>query len=271
MTEHEIRRVLVDVVPELPAPADRLAAVGRRVRRRRVRTAAGTTTAGVAAIAVLAGVFLTVDGGRMAPVQPPLASSAAPRVVVPSASRATTGHPSEPEIDATPRLRAAYAAAIRAAAPSVQFRGELVFQHTDTGGDAGYAMVRLVRAAGRQGTVWITIETPTGPQPNTCAEQAAPGAGCRDEVGPHGEKVVVLAATGDGSDHGRHDRATVVRVQRLDKSFVTVTADNATRIDSPSSETSFGIETSAYTGGLPPLTVEQVKAIALDPALTLYP
>jgi hypothetical protein len=58
---------------------------------------------------------------------------------------------------------------------------------------------------------------------------------------------------------------------RVDGSIVSVTCDNATELGQPGGPGSFGIESTSYTGNLPPLTVEQVTALALDPTLTMYP
>ena len=65
-------------------------------------------------------------------------------------------------------------------------------------------------------------------------------------------------------------------MQRIDGSIVTVECGNATKMEVPigtprDETTDFGINTSSYTGKQPPLTIDQVTAIALDPAITLYP
>ncbi len=52
----EVRRMLLDAVPEVPTPDDRLSAVAARVRRRRARLA----TATVAAAALLVGIVVVV-------------------------------------------------------------------------------------------------------------------------------------------------------------------------------------------------------------------
>jgi hypothetical protein len=52
MSKEELRRLLVDAVPEVPAPTDRWSLVAGRVRRRRQRLAVGTAAAVVAVLAV---------------------------------------------------------------------------------------------------------------------------------------------------------------------------------------------------------------------------
>lgn len=56
MIDDDLRRLLHDAVPDLPAPADRLSAVAARVRRTRRRAAAGGTVAAVVAVALAVGV-----------------------------------------------------------------------------------------------------------------------------------------------------------------------------------------------------------------------
>jgi hypothetical protein len=92
--EHELRVLLERAVPQLPAPAQRLASVRERVRRRRRRRAAGVSVTAVIAIAA-AGMLLPGLGDRdggpssaaSSPAGPPSgsapASTPAPPVTAP--------------------------------------------------------------------------------------------------------------------------------------------------------------------------------------------
>jgi hypothetical protein len=65
----ELRRVLLDAVPPLPAPADRLAEVGSRVRRARTRTVAAAAVTVALVLAGLGALGLARDA-RHGPVLP---------------------------------------------------------------------------------------------------------------------------------------------------------------------------------------------------------
>jgi hypothetical protein len=75
----------------------------------------------------------------------------------------------------------------------------------------------------------------------------------------HGELIVVehLADTGSAGTL----RRTIIRVDRADGSATWVISSNNVGLP----------PTQSLTGTLPPLTVAQLTAIALDPRLTLYP
>jgi RNA polymerase sigma-70 factor (sigma-E family) len=147
-------------------------------------------------------------------------------------------------------------------------------QYMNVAGAVGYNVGQLITADGRRGDLIVTIELPQSSEPITCATQVAPErqSQCEDKTGPHGEHIVSLPLTGDGPGN----RAHVVRVRRTDGSIVTVECGNATKMEVPTGPshgetTDFGINTTSLTGKLPPLTIDQVTALALDPAITLYP
>jgi hypothetical protein len=280
MTDQDLRRVILDAVPPLTAPPDRIQAVGSRVRSQQRRGAAASAAAGVAVMVLSVGVLGTF---KTAPVTTP-----APAFSEPAAEQSTPassapksvkdGPPTEPPKTAKARLKAAAETALRQGVPGVTVTSRFPVQHMDTAGSFGYNIGQLITANGRRGAVVITIQLPENREAITCANQVAPGlvAKCRDLTGPHGERIVSLPATGDGSTNGKHNRAMVIRVERTDGSILTVVCDNATKMDVPlgiqtGETTDFGITTTSYTGKLPPLTIQQVTALALDPALTMYP
>lgn len=216
--------------------------------------------------------------GRPNPV-PPLSIPTSPSPS-PEASPASTigGMPIEEPKLAKVRLKAAAEDALRRAAPTVTVTGRFPVQHMQDGSAFGYNIGQLITVNGRSGAVVITIELPQGRGQYTCATEVAPDrlAQCRDLTGPNGEHIISLPSTGDGSTNGKRNRTHIVRVVRTDGSIVTVECGNATKMAVPMGTprdevTDFGITTTSYTGRQPPLTIEQVTALALDQALTLYP
>jgi hypothetical protein len=279
MTDQDLRRVILDAVPPLTAPPDRIQAVGSRVRSQQRRDAAVSAAAGVTVVVLSVGVFGTF---KTAPVTTPAPAFSEPATQSTPASSAPKsikdGPPTEPPENAKARLKPAAETALRQGVPGVTVTSRFPVQHMDTAGSFGYNIGQLVTANGRRGAVVITIQLPGSRDAITCANQVAPGlvAKCHDLTGPNGERIVSLPATGDGSTNGKHNRAMVVRVERTDGSILTVVCDNATKMDVPlgtqmGETTDFGITTTSYTGKLPPLTIQQVTALALEPALTMYP
>jgi hypothetical protein len=113
--EEDIRRLLAEAVPALPAPADRLAEVGARVHRRRRRVIAGSGAAAAAAVALALGVpNLVLDAARSGP---PSAAST-PTAAVPP--------PSPTPGDDTPAGRCPKPGPSRGSVPSRDKPGPLV-------------------------------------------------------------------------------------------------------------------------------------------------
>ncbi|MEU7825148.1 hypothetical protein [Catellatospora sp. NPDC049133] len=281
MTEQDLRRIVLDAVPPLPPPPDRLASVLHRARRQRARHASVTAAFAVTLAAATAGLLV---GPRGAPFG--VASSGSPAAPEPSPSAAVTPSafpspvpsnfpsplpsnfpspfPSNFPSPAVPktvegRLEAASLDALRRAAPGATLVGDLRFQ--DSFADNGeYGAIQLINAAGRNGTLTIAARRATGKE--TCASEVA--AACTQSTGPDGERILSVPATGDGSTDGRPNRALAVLVVRpADKLMVMVIVDNATEIPQYPSASQYSLESTGYTGQLPPLTLAQAKAIAL--------
>ncbi len=276
MTDQDtLRRALLDAVPPLKPPADRLDAIRRRVRRQRLMQATAVAAASVTAVGAAAGLFAVLGPGPDATGHTSLGAPP-PSTVSASQDRRPGGVPDENPDAAMARLKAAIVTALPATAPDATVTGTVTAQHADTGTGPnrifGYNLGLLFSANHRHGSLIISIELPRAGDDITCATQAAGPAlaSCRDLTGPHGEKIVSIPATGDGTSNGQRDRAVLVRVARTDGTVVTVAGDNATSLRA-SDPAGYGFNTTAYTGKLPPLTIEQVTALALDPTLTLYP
>ncbi|WP_155374808.1 hypothetical protein [Catellatospora vulcania] len=275
MTEQDIRRIVLDAVPPLPPPPDRLAAVLRRARQQRVRRASVTAAFAVTLVAAASGLVLAGPGGSplgVASSGAPSAPSPSPSALVSaSAAVSPSAFPSpSPSNHASPspaaprtleeRLAAAVRDALQRAATGAQLAGDLRFQESFTdNGEVG--AIQLITAAGRTGT--ITVAARHGDGKETCASEVA--AACTQSTGPGGERILSVPATGDGSSDGKPNRALVVIVVRpAEKLLVTVIVDNATEITKFPSATEYGMESTGYTGQLPPLTLAQAKKIALD-------
>jgi hypothetical protein len=257
MSEQDLRRVLVDAVPPMKAPSDRIEAVGRRVGRQRVWSAVTAGAAGVTLAAAGLAVVLNL-GHPVTAQQPP------PPVNVGSSSV------KDDVLKAQARLEAAVQRSLTRQGATLD--GPIVFQYTltrDRSAAASFALGVLVTANGRHGAFTVTIEPSHAAEVSCAADGPAPGykAECRDLTGPNGEHMMVMPLTGDGAFHGKPNRASVVRIGRNDGTVVTVAIDNGTKLES---EGSFGLGTSEYTGNLPPLTVDQAIAIATDEAIGFY-
>jgi hypothetical protein len=101
--EHHLGRVLLQAVPDLPEPPDRLAAVGRRVQRRRSRLMTVGTGMAVLLIAAGAAALPQRDGGQIQVPNAPQPTSSPPVPATASAEcppadppRAVTDEPPAP-------------------------------------------------------------------------------------------------------------------------------------------------------------------------------
>ncbi|MFC7242224.1 hypothetical protein ACFQO7_06995 [Catellatospora aurea] len=283
MTEQDLRRIVLDAVPPLPPPPDRLASVLRRARRQRARHASVAAAFAVTLAAATAGLLVGPGGTPfgVASSGSPSAPEPSPSTVVtpsavpsplpsafPSPSNFASPLPSNFPSPAVPktvegRLEAASLDALRRAAPGASLVGDLRFQ--DSFADNGeYGAIQLINAAGRNGTITISARHATGKE--TCASEVA--ATCTQSTGPNGERILSVPATGDGSSDGKPNRALAVIVIRpAEKLLVTVIVDNATEITQYPSASQYTMERTGYTGQLPPLTLAQAKTIALQVAV----
>jgi hypothetical protein len=268
----ELRRVILDSVPPLRPPADRIEAVGRRVRGQRARLAVTGAAVGVVLVAAGAMVVTTLARGPAATGRLPV--GAAPSASAPT--RSPGGLAGENQATAQARLRAAVVTAVHAAAPGAAINGPITVQYLVSGpaGDKLYAynIGLLLTVNGHQGSLVVELLLPQHDFRNTCAYRAAGPAerSCQDLTGPNGEKIMSIPVTGDGSSGGKHNHALVVGVARDDGSVVTVTCDNATKLGQPDAS-GYGFNTTGYTGDQPPLTIDQATALGLDQTLTLSP
>jgi hypothetical protein len=273
MTDQDLRRVILDAVPPLPSPPDRIQSIARRVRRERRRVVVVSVAAGAAVVVGSVAAF----GMAAAPGRPPLAiPSPTPSFsptpdVSPSAS---VGGVRTETAASMVRIKAAVDASLHRAAPGTTITKRFPVQYMNSAGDIGYNVGQLITTKGRRGYVIVTIQLRSSTEPVTCATEVAPDRQpqCEDKTGPHGEHIVSLPFTGDGPGNRTH----VVRLKRTDGTIVTVECGNATKMDVPigtshDGTTDFGINTSSHTGKNPPLTIEQVTALALDTSITLYP
>jgi hypothetical protein len=275
-----------------PSTVDVEAVLARERARARVRrfvnpwTTAGAGVAAVAAGAALvlvpggAGGTAVVPGAAGTPSAPP---SADPCAISPYPPQ--TGPPLPETTDvAASRLSGVLTAAVqqRVAAgtklaphalgeyPKGKQHGPLTFYHvfsaqvaheSSCSGGEDYFMAAATTVDGsRRGNVWAIV-TRLGGNATPATECSDPPEGaqgsCDRTSGPHGETIVALTFTFPG-------QATVnqVNVSKPDGTGVMVEAENIASSakqplppDMPS----------------PPLSLAQLKAVALDPALTLYP
>ncbi|HKD98904.1 MAG TPA: hypothetical protein VKB69_15110 [Micromonosporaceae bacterium] len=254
MTDQDIRQVILDAVPPLPAPPDRIEAIGRRVRRQRLGYA-GMSVAGVVAVAVAAATFALLPGGSgHAPsvrTQSPLS--------VPNGATATTARQQE-----AARLTAELKRVMADALPDAQFRADSTFDGTPAyvvgpalvfadHGDhfsagaiirdsAGTGSVQVL--SGRKDSIFGSIRgCPRGLDPKDIKFS------CDTQPGPDGA-VIVESTTTRGTW-----KAYQVLYIRADGNSVIVRVSNASN------------ESDEATRATPPLTKDQTLALASDPAL----
>ncbi|KFU75684.1 hypothetical protein SAMN04489729_8442 [Amycolatopsis lurida] len=242
------------------------------------------TAAGVAAVAV--GAAFVLAPGTPGAVSPAAATSSAPELPEPCKIPTLMGPvPTEKPVDAATRLTGVLTTAVttRLATGTTLTpnaanyptgdpgRGPLQVVHsarpvtndggTCSGGEdefvAGAATVR----SGKKGSVQATLGRMGGRlnMPADCVDQTPVGMEqvCHRSFGPKGEVIVATTLTGKGGGPSIHR----VEVARADRIGVILEASNAVdakhdrKPDSP----------------VPPLTLEQLAEIALDPGMTLYP
>lgn len=273
MTEQDIRRIVLDAVPPLPAPPDRLAAVVRRARKQRLQAVSVTAALGVTLLAAVAGTLATGGAGSTPQVVTASGSASAaptatpdPTPSVPDGSPSPPASPPPSPQDPLARLNTDAGRVLRRAVPGVQPAGPFDFIGSGGFGEE-YGSLQVVTANGRRGTVWLMIRRGTGEE--SCAtEFGGPAANCTESTGPNGEKILSVPVTGDGGSGGKPNRALFVMVARKDGTTVLVLSDNATRITARPTMFEYNMEVTDHTGGLPVLTLAQVRTMALDARLT---
>ncbi|MFG2041970.1 hypothetical protein [Dactylosporangium sp. NPDC048998] len=228
----------------------------RQARARRLAGAGAGAAASALALAAVAAV--TVPGPRPAPAAP--TSAAAPAKPGPTPTRTLLGvAPTEDPGHARERLAGAIRTAVDKAAPGVRIDGALVVErHEVPAGETGDGGVfepsffyetaqPAVHAPGADGVLSVGLMRRF--VATTCEPSGGPPArvSCDTSTGPGGEHVVVTTITG-ATPGGT---SVYVAVDRPDGSTVTA-----------------GVE---YTGPTPPIRADQLRAVALDRTVTLYP
>ncbi|MGY0233866.1 hypothetical protein [Longispora urticae] len=280
-----------------PAAVDLEALIvrGRRGQRLRVWGAAGGLA--VAVLAGTIGVGVLVDGGPAPAGQGTFATqptgTATPRPAwspkePPLTSAGPDGHmPTPPPPSGTPmtqaqadQLTTVLRAAVAAAAPGTQITGTsmkgpdygaLAFM---TGGtkDAS-ASGDLADAAGTGG--FLIVLDRGEDAPTRCSEVSGYGdhryrTGCVESTGPNGESVLAMTyddPAGDGLHWANGGKEFEVLVVRPGGGVVTAWAMNVSWnrvLQHQGAKTEFDA-----TRATPPLTLDQLKAIALAPGLTM--
>ncbi|MGW4524900.1 hypothetical protein [Amycolatopsis sp. NPDC004378] len=270
-----------------PSTVDVDAVLDRERRRARVRrvaipwTAAGVSVAAVAVVATV--VFAPGEPGGAA-VMPGSSPSASPDPCAHDPFPPQTGAPIPETADvAANRLSGILTAAVeqRVAAgtklqphaggeyPKGKQHGPLTFYHvfsgrvpyegSCSGGEDYFKAAATTAGEAGKGNVWAIVTRLGGnATPATdCIIPDGAGGSCDRTVGPHDEKIVALTFSVPG-------QATVnqVNVTKPDGTGVILEAENiasSAKLKRPPDMPS------------PPLSLAQLKAIALDPGLTLYP
>lgn len=252
MTDQDLRRTILDAVPPLAAPPDRMGDIGRRVRRRRLGRA-GMSAAGVLAIAVAAAslTLLPGHGSRTA--------GGAPKLSVPTSVTTLTARQRE-----AARLTAELKQLMAAALPDAEFLPDSTFDSTPAyvvgpalvfadHGDhfsagaiikdsAGTGSVQVL--SGRKDSIFGDIlKCPSGVNPGDITFT------CTDQPEPDG--AVLIAST---TTRGRWKAYQVLYV-RADGNSVIVRISNASN------------ESDKATRSAPPLTKAQTITLAGTPEL----
>jgi hypothetical protein len=231
------------------APADRIE------RSPSSRRYGGWIVAGVGFLAVLAvGVAITSSDGRRAGT-PSVSHESSPSPSQITASQ--TAAAEEPATVRLARLRDGAVQALQRVAP-----GATLGPGDDNYGTTFAARFQVfgeVQANGRHGA--INIIATRGHEDRTCSGFAP--SGCRITLGPRGESIWMITFERPMPEGQPRDLETQVTVSWPSGSLVNVSVDNG---EAPPSLDNPG-HAAPRTGQDPPLTVEQVIALASDPAL----
>jgi hypothetical protein len=299
--DKDMKELFDDVIGEVPpSTVDVDAAVARARRVDRMRRLASPALATVAAVAVLLGavavVLLSGDRGGLGSAGPTSTTRQAPTSPAPATSEspcagmAPTAAP-QPETSAVAehRLTSVLTDVVSRLLPpgatleknpisktrAGKHLGPLEAYHWYskatpvpngcTGGEDYYLAEATVRSAAGRGSVSVLIARSGGAgggpeiircDPNVVSPDQT---SCKTETSPNGDRVLKTklgAASSKGSQTNRLD------VLRTDDTFVVIESSNmATSGKYPGPPNATAI----------PLTQEQLKQIALDPRVTLYP
>ncbi|MEV7038663.1 hypothetical protein [Amycolatopsis sp. NPDC051061] len=264
------------------------AVLDRERRRARVRRVAPWTAAGagVAAVAVVAAtVFAPGDPGAAA-VMPGSSPSASPDPCAHDPFPPQTGAPIPETADvAAKRLSGVLTSAVRPRVaagtqlqphaqgeyPKGKQHGPLTFYHVFSarvahegacsGGEDYFMAAATTAGSAGTGNVWAIV-TRLGGNATPATECAPPPGGseggCDRTSGPNGETIVALTFT-----YPEDSTVNRVNVTKPDGTGVIIEAENVADSAKQKHDDS--------PDGPPPLSLAQLKAVALDPGLTLYP
>jgi hypothetical protein len=211
---------------------------------------------GVGFLAVLVvGVAITLSNGRRA------GTSSVSHEQSPAPSEITasqTAAAEEPAIVRLARLRDGAVEALQRVAPGATL-GPGDDNYGTNFGVARFQVLGEVQADGRRGA--INIIATRAHEDRTCSGFAP--AGCRLTTGPRGESIWMITFERPKPEGQPRDLETQVTVSWPSGSLVMLSVDNG---EAPPSLDNMG-HTAPRTGQDPPLTVEQVIALASDPAL----
>lgn len=299
--DKDMKQLFDDVIGDVPpstVDVDAAIASGRRVDR--IRRVANPTLATVAAVAVLLGgvavVLLSGDDRGLGSAGPASTTKAAPTSPAPAASESPCAGmaptaPAQPETSAVAqnRLTSVLTDVVSAKlAPGATLEknpisktregkqlGPLEAYHWYSkatpvpdgcnGGEDYYLAEATVRSPAGRGSVSVLVARAGGMgggeeiircDPNVVSPDET---SCATETTPNGDLVL---KTGLGAAASKGSKTNRVDVLRADDTFVVVESANmATSGKYPGPPTASAI----------PLTHEQLKQIALDPRVTLYP
>jgi hypothetical protein len=241
-----LHQLLDETIVEPAPPAPSLDALIARARRTQHRRRLGAVCSAAAAVLVVAGLAVLIPD----PASPPEPADTALAAADP----------------ARKRLDNAVLAAVAAEAADVQWLpvrrgGEVAGWFSSWVDDKSaqrpvYLGHGLVRSRGLVGTVEVNVGLLQAPPFGECPRPDQVGVVCRNETGPYGEQVGIREYA---FAVGPAQFENAVYVYRADGTGVTVSTRNQAGAS----------ENDVATGKPTPLTIEQVRAIALNPALTL--
>jgi hypothetical protein len=261
-----------DAIGPVPPHAVDLERVIARGRRRERLRRWGSGGVGVAAVGLVGAVLLATSGGpgrgedAAAPPKPTVAPSPSTgaSTASPAPSPAATRKTPPAEANATElRLSQALAAAVTRVAPGStarkSYEGKEAFRfgyyyHEDdsTGGDFNhYNAFADVSAGGRSGEMVVSLGQVSAVWrvPTDCGGGGEPG--CTASVGPHGEQIMGQRIVSESAT------TNYVAVTRADGTAILITAANQ----------GGQLDTGTARQTEPVLTIDQLIAIATDPAL----